>query len=88
MSHKQRYMSKVAEIGCVICRQHGYHTPAEIHHIAEGSGKRSDYMIAPLCPEHHRGATGFHGGTKRFLVANNLPTEFHLMGLVNEYMES
>lgn len=56
------HMDRVAALGCVVCRRvHRVFTPAEVHHIAEGSSKRSDFGVAPLCPEHHRGATGFHG---------------------------
>jgi hypothetical protein len=45
-------------------------TPAEIHHKRAGRGlsNRAGHMeVIPLCPEHHRGATGLHGlGTKGF----------------------
>lgn len=39
-----------------------------------------------LC-RHHRGATGLHGmGPKAFLRLFKLPTEYHLLGLVNRYL--
>lgn len=66
------YLSKVADIGCIICYRAGYPgTPAEIHHIRGlglGMGVRnSHYNVLPLCPEHHRGNTGYHGmGRKAF----------------------
>ena len=66
------YLSKVADIGCIICYRAGYTgTPAEIHHIRGlglGMGVRnSHYNVLPLCPEHHRGNTGYHGmGRKAF----------------------
>jgi hypothetical protein len=68
---EKRYMSKVAELGCLVCRRMGYEgTPAELHHkrSGTGAGRRSSHMeVIPLCPEHHRGKTGFHGlGTKGF----------------------
>jgi hypothetical protein len=57
----QRYLAKVAALGCCVCRRLGLgRTPAEVHHIAEGSSIRSDFAVAPLCPEHHRGESGFH----------------------------
>ena len=64
-------MSKVAELGCLVCRRMGYEgTPAELHHkrSGTGAGRRSSHMeVIPLCPEHHRGKTGFHGlGTRGF----------------------
>ena len=66
------YLSKVADIGCIICYRAGYPgTPAEIHHIRGlglGMGVRnSHYNVLPLCPEHHRGNSGYHGmGRKAF----------------------
>lgn len=44
-------MGKVAELGCLICRR-----PACVHHIREGQGmsqRARNYLIVPLCPEHH-----------------------------------
>ena len=68
---EKRYMSRVAELGCLVCKRMGYEgTPAELHHkrAGTGAGRRSSHMeVIPLCPEHHRGKTGFHGlGTKGF----------------------
>ena len=69
---ERKYLSKVAGLGCVVCLRMGYDdTPAEIHHKRAGQGlsNRSGHEMAiPLCPEHHRGATGLHGlGTKGFV---------------------
>ena len=68
---EKRHLSAVAELGCAVCRRMGYEgTPAEIHHKRAGTGagrRSSHYDAIPLCPEHHRGATGLHGlGTKGF----------------------
>lgn len=84
---EKAHMSIVAQIGCVICRRDdGVRADAEVHHIAEGSAPRSDYMTAGLCVEHHRGAIGVHGaGVKKFLMMYRLPSEESLLGLVNEY---
>ena len=70
-NEERRYLSRVAELGCLVCRRMGYPgTPAEIHHkrAGTGAGRRSSHFDAmPLCPEHHRGKTGIHGlGTKGF----------------------
>jgi len=70
-NEERRYLNRVAELGCLVCRRMGYPgTPAEIHHkrAGTGAGKRSSHFDAmPLCPEHHRGKTGLHGlGTKGF----------------------
>jgi len=68
---EKKYFSKVAELGCAVCRRLGSEgTPAEIHHprIKVGMGQRSSNSgVIPLCPEHHRGSTGVHGlGRKAF----------------------
>jgi hypothetical protein len=68
---EKKYMNRVAELGCAVCRRMGYAgTPAELHHkrAGTGAGRRSSHFdVIPLCPEHHRGATGLHGlGTKGF----------------------
>lgn len=59
------YMGRVAALGCLICRRLGYGaTAAEVHHVREGQGgaqRAPNYLTVPLCPEHHRGASGFHG---------------------------
>lgn len=84
-------MERVASLGCCVCRRLGWgYVPAEVHHIAEGSGLRSDWATAPLCPTHHdeaRSGTGFHGmGTKKFCSAFRVPgeTEWGLLAWVNE----
>lgn len=82
-------MEKVAHIGCLICRrlQCQQTTPLELHHIALGTGVRSDYAVAPLCVEHHRGSAGLHGmGTKKFCVMYRPPgdCEYGLLVWVNE----
>ena len=55
-----RYMAKVAATGCVVCRRMGFDSPAQVHHVAEGSSQRSDFATVALCHEHHLGTTGFH----------------------------
>lgn len=61
----KRHLSRVASLGCVICRRLGMSdTPAEIHHprFAAGMAQRaSDWLAIPACPEHHRGPRGIHG---------------------------
>jgi hypothetical protein len=60
-------MERVAAAGCAVCHLigHGY-VPCEVHHIGDSS-ERDDFLTIGLCPEHHRGATGFHGlGEREF----------------------
>lgn len=55
----REWVSDVASLGCVACRNAGYGaTPAEVHHIRKGAGmgQRSPHKkTIPLCPPHHRG---------------------------------
>lgn len=87
-------MGRVAGLGCVVCRRLGYGwVPAEVHHVAEGSGLRSAFAVAPLCPTHHdekRAGTGFHGmGTEKFCAKFRVPgeTEYGLLVWVNEDLQ-
>ena len=84
-----RHMTAVAEAGCVIGNRGlgACSGSVEVHHVAEGSGERSDLSTAGLCTEHHRGESGIHGmGTKAFLRLYRLPTEYHLLIMANEDM--
>ena len=62
-SAERRHLSKVAALGCIVCRRQGYgESPAEIHHPRSlaGMGQKAPHSHAiPLCPPHHR--TGGHG---------------------------
>lgn len=54
------WKSRVAELGCLICR-----APAMLHHVREGQGmsqRASDWLVVPLCREHHQGRSGIHSG--------------------------
>lgn len=63
-----RWRDRIASLGCVVGRRRGGCSgPVELHHVAEGSGVRNEWALVPLCTEHHRGATGLHGGTKAFI---------------------
>ncbi len=54
---------------CVVCGS--YFT--EVHHVFFGTGDReiSDKhgFICRLCPKHHRGNTGVHGGNRELDLA-------------------
>ena len=59
---EKKHLNKVASMGCIVCVNLGVgETPAEIHHIGNGTmGKRaSNYEVIPLCHIHHR--TGGYG---------------------------
>lgn len=68
---EQLHKARLVELGCMCCDMAlDMFTPdVELHHLRAGQGwGKGDWMtLIPLCPEHHRGATGVHGlGTKAF----------------------
>lgn len=78
MTNAERsHMERVASLGCCVCtRLYGHYAPAQLHHVAEGSSKRSNFAVVPLCEPHHTGPAGFHTlGTKRFCSAYRVPWE-------------
>lgn len=94
-----RYMNLIASMRCLICKR----LPAqatglgtEVHHVAEGSGVRNGFAIAPLCGSvadggHHRGPAGLHGmGTKAFCSLYRPPgdNEWGLLAWVNQDLEA
>ncbi len=77
---ESRYMGLIARLPCVVCVQIGRPSgPVQVHHIAEGTGLRSNFAVAPLCVEHHdplRTGSGFHGmGAKHFCKLFRVPGE-------------
>ena len=62
------HRSRIAALGCLLCRRgHPGTSGVELHHCAEQSGKRDPWALVPLCAEHHRGSSGLHGmGVKAF----------------------
>ncbi len=85
MTPAARHMDRVHRAGCVVCRRLGLgFVPPEIHHIAEGTAKRSDFATVGLCgdqyADHHdgrdTGGAGFHRlGTERFCKLYRVPWE-------------
>lgn len=61
---EKAYLDKVAQLGCLICQK-----PAQIHHIREGQGiamRSSNYLVIPLCQEHHTGPFSIHHSKREF----------------------
>jgi hypothetical protein len=87
-----RYLSKVAGLGCALCwHLDRVETPAEIHHVREGQGmaqRASNWLGVPLCPEHHRGATGLHGLGPRGFERRYGVDEMDLLALTIERTQS
>lgn len=89
---EHRFLSAIAAQGCILCRRLGYPgTPAEIHHLRAGMGagqRNSNLMTIPLCPEHHRGATGYHGLGRRAFERTYGVTELDLLREAWEVMDA
>jgi hypothetical protein len=66
---KASWRNMLAGLQCVVGKRHGGCAGGiNLHHVAEGSGLRSDWALVPLCEGHHTGGAGLHGmGSKSFL---------------------
>lgn len=87
---EKEHLNRVASMGCIVCVNLGLgETPAEIHHIGNGtmSKRASNYDVIPLCHFHHRtGNTGeaVHAGRKSFEA--NFGTEKELLKQTLEWL--
>jgi hypothetical protein len=85
------HMSKVADLGCIVCRNNGLgFVPAEIHHIEGKTKKDCHFKVLPLCFAHHRRGNSDHPISrhpwkKRFEKAYG--TESELLAMVEKYLE-
>ena len=65
MTPLERHLGRVAGLGCALCWRLGLgSTPPQLHHprvTLGGAQRASDWLVIPLCPEHHQGSTGLHG---------------------------
>ena len=88
----KEYMNEVAGIGCVMCHHLdlGY-SPAVLHHPRDavgGAQRASDWLVIPLCSEHHVGKSGYHGlGSRGFYTRYKL-TEWDLMAMTIEILHN
>lgn len=81
----KRHLARIHTLRCVVCKHcYGQNRPAqEAHHIGDSSD-RSDWLVIPLCVEHHRGSTGFHGAGERAFNRMYKTNELKLLGLTLE----
>lgn len=50
------HLDRVQQLGCIACYvDHGFFSPAEIHHIIDGNLRKGHLYVLPLCVPHHRG---------------------------------
>ena len=85
---EHRFLDAMAAQGCILCRHLGYPgTPAEIHHLRAGMGagqRNNNQTVIPLCPEHHRGNTGYHGLGRRVFERTYGVTEMDLWAMAQK----
>lgn len=88
MNAAERYhVDRVARLRCCVgIRFSGCSGEEAVHHVAEGSGKRSWFSTAKLCEAHHVGPIGLHSGTKAFIRRFRPPgdSEYGLLVWTNE----
>ena len=83
----KKHLSRVADLGCILCWHLGYEdTPTELHHIRR-AGKRANAPVIGLCPEHHRGNTGIHGLGRKAFERKYQITEEGLLQIVSERLQ-
>lgn len=63
---ERSYMGRVAALGCIIpdCG-----SPAVLHHprfCCGMSQRASNFLVIPLCPEHHAGSLSIHKSPRQF----------------------
>lgn len=81
MTPAQRWMGKVASLGCVACSRMGLgETPAQVHHIREGRIARNDFLTIPLCPDHHTGTfQSVHKAKPALMLILGIHSEYDLL---------
>ena len=52
---ERRYMDAVGQLGCIVCRHSGIHTPGTIHHVNGKTKPGAHFDIFNLCGLHHQG---------------------------------
>lgn len=83
---QKAHYSRVAALGCILCRRLGYEgTPPELHHIRR-AGRRADAPVIPLCPPHHRGNIGIHGMGRKAFERHYEVTEEELLAWMGELL--
>lgn len=52
---EREWMARIADIGCIACRNDGISSPASVHHIVQGNRRLGHLFTLPLCHPHHQG---------------------------------
>lgn len=86
LANQKKHYSRVADLGCILCKRLGYEgTPPEIHHIRR-AGRRNDAPVIGLCPYHHRGNGGIHGMGRKAFERHYKTTEEELLAWTEQLL--
>lgn len=85
------HMADVVDLGCIVCRNKGFNSPAEIHHTQGKTKPNAHFLVLPLCFEHHRMGSdkepiSRHPYKKRFEEAYG--TEEELLSQVEDLLKN
>lgn len=79
--NKEEWSELIHGLPCVVCflqtgdKRYGVHA----HHIESVRDELSDWLVVPLCPEHHQGPNGIHGLSRSAFYTRYNMTELTLM---------
>ena len=78
------HRERVGRLPCVACSVlQGVDTrPVDLHHMEHERHPFSDFLLLPLCWEHHRGFTGVHGRHRLGFEKLHGITQLQLLGVV------
>ncbi len=88
---EKEWMGKVAELGCIVCRQQGRgFVPCAVHHIVEGGRRLGHLFTLGLCqPGHHmdspdKSQISRHPNKARFTAAYG--SEYELLWITKQLL--
>ena len=83
------HLARLHDLPCVVCVHMGMGWPnqVEVHHVESIRDSDSDYAGVPLCAEHHRGATGVHGLSRRGFADRYKLSDVDLLALTIKAMD-
>lgn len=67
-AEEQRWMSAIADLGCIVCHTLGFpRVPGDVHHLLDDGGRRIGHLhtICLCSPGHHRNAPKRSGYVSR-----------------------
>ena len=83
------HLQRVARLGCVACLViDGIKDtkPVEVHHVESVRHPFSDFLVLPLCYEHHRGFIGVHGRHRLGFEKLHGVTQLQLLGVTTSLL--